>query len=840
MNDFDVPAGLSSAEAAAKLAAAGFNELNSSKPKPLGRILIELISEPMFILLIACGSLYILLGDVGEGIMLMSSVVIIIAITLFQQRRTARALEALRDLSSPRALVRRDGQEIRIAAREVVVDDIIVLLEGDRVCADGDVLETSNLKVDESLLTGESVAVHKSPKEIGTPDESGVVMAGTLIVQGRGLARVTATGMNTAFGKIGSLLEKIEEEPTLLQKETKRIVKIFSVTGLVVCVMLFMIYGILRTEWLQGMLAGLSLAMAMLPEEFPVVLTIFMALGAWKMSRRKVLTRQPQAVETLGAISVLCTDKTGTITRNEMIVRQVFAEGSVIAIPRGENLQHERAARVLQYGTLACHANPFDPMEHAIVKTGALNKTQVPLLIKEYPLTPDSLFMTHVYSQANGTPLIAAKGSPETIVAICRAEGEKRREILEQTSKFASNGFRVIAVASGSSVDNQLPARKEDFEYSFMGLIALEDPMRDSIPGDVRSCYEAGIRIIMITGDYPGTAQAISRQMGLHNCEECITGEELSAMPDEVLRERIKRVNIFARVTPVHKLRIVQTLKSNGEVVAMTGDGVNDAPSLKAAHVGIAMGQRGTDVARESASLVLLDDNFSSIVSAIRMGRRIYDNIKKAMGYVFAVHIPIAGLTVIPALLLNTPMILMPLHIAFMELIIDPACTLIFEAEGEEANVMKRRPRKYGKPIFGAERILLSTLQGLFVLAASLVVLFVARSLVRPIDEIRALVFTTLVLANIGLIFVNRSWSKTGWEMLTHRNASVFWVTGSVIACLAIVLLTPGIRNLFHFDILHVHDILICIAASMAGLIWFELLKIVARFRRTREVTAAG
>ncbi len=834
MSDEDHFPGLSSAQAAAKLAATGFNELNSSKPKPLARIVLEIVREPMFGLLIACGSLYIFLGDVGEGIMLMSSVVIIIVITVFQQRRTARALEALRDLSSPRALVRRDGKEIRIAAREVVVGDLIVLLEGDRVCADAEVITASNLKADESLLTGESVAVAKHPTQSPTTDGAHVVRAGTLIVQGRGLARVTATGMNTAFGKIGSLLENIEEEPTLLQKETNRIVKTFSVTGFVICCLLILIYGLLRAKWLEGLLAGLSLAMAMLPEEFPVVLTIFMALGAWKMSRKKVLTRQPQAVETLGAISVLCTDKTGTITKNQMVVRELYTKGRVISL--NNNGPGAEVQALLQHGALASHPVPFDPMERAIVNASTVKNADFKA-IKEYAITADSLYMTHVYDAPDRTHLVAAKGSPEAIIRACRMPDKDRNAILEQTSRFANNGLRVIAVASGFS-NGALPESKDDFQYTFMGLIALEDPMRDSIPSDVKSCYQAGIRIIMITGDYPGTAQAIGRQMGLKNCDEYLTGDDLGAMPDELLQERIKRVNIFARVSPVHKLRIVQTLKANGEVVAMTGDGVNDAPSLKAAHVGIAMGQRGTDVARETSSLVLLDDNFSSIVSAVRMGRRIYDNIKKAMGYVFAVHIPIAGLTVIPALFLNTPMILMPLHIAFMELIIDPACTLIFEAEGEESNVMARPPRKYGKPIFGLERIILSSLQGLFVLGVCLAVFLVAINLGRPIDEIRGLVFTTLVLANIGLIFVNRSWSKTGWEMLLRRNVAAYWVTGSVVACLAIVLYIPAVRSTFHFDILHVHDILICIAASGAGLIWFELLKIIARARRARQSAA--
>lgn len=797
----------------------------------------------MFILLISCGTLYVLLGDIGEGLMLMASVIIIIIITFYQQRKTERALEALKELSSPRAMVIRNGKEDRIAGREVVVDDLIILQEGDRVCADAIILDALNLKIDESLLTGESDTVRKSEWDgaqkftFPSGDNSPFVYSGTMIVQGHGIAKVLHTGMNTQFGKIGKSLEAVKEEPTLLQKETSRIVKTFSVLGLGVCILLIIIYGLTRHDWLHGILSGLSLAMAMLPEEFAVVLTIFMALGAWRMSKKNVLTRKSASIETLGAVTVLCADKTGTLTQNKMAVKKLLVSGKYFEVNDSvESELPEDFHELVEYSILASQRNPFDPMEQAFLKLGELKLAGTAhlhedwKLEKEYPLSADLLAMSHVFKSVKRNEyVIAAKGSPEAIADLCHFSKDQLEDLKSRITELASQGLRVIGVASSLFTSSQLPEEQHDFDFRFLGLIGLEDPLRSTVVADLASCYAAGVRVIMITGDYPVTAQNIAMQMGLKNPDRIITGHELNEMNDLMLREKIRTNNIFARVVPEQKLRIVNALKENGEIVAMTGDGVNDAPALKAAHIGIAMGKRGTDVAREASSLVLLDDNFSSIIAAIRMGRRIYDNMQKAMGYIFSVHLPIAGLTLFPVLFPHYPMILFPLHIAFMELIIDPACSLIFEGEFEEKNIMQRPPRKINEPVFGIKKIIISTLQGFSVLVLSLAMYYIALYLNRPEDDVRALTFTTLIIANLGLILINRSWTRTIVETFREKNPAVKWVIGGAALFLFVVLYTPAARKLFHFDILHTKDVLYCIVAGIASILWFEILKMVKK-----------
>lgn len=833
--------GLSHREALAKLQQAGPNELPSGNVKSIGHIVLEVIREPMFILLIACGSLYLLLGDTLEGVMLMSTVLIIIAITFYQHRKTERALEALRELSSPRALVIRDGVEHRIPGREVVPGDLVVLQEGDRVCADAEVLQCLSLRADESVLTGESEPVLKvGADQNGAAIMESMVYSGTLIVKGHGLARVTHTGTQTRFGKIGKLLTTVKEEDTLLQKETTAIVKTFSYAGFILCSLLVIVYGFLHADWLRGLLAGLSLAMAMLPEEFPVVLTIFMAMGAWRMSKKNVLTRRSASIESLGAVTVLCTDKTGTLTENKMTVRKLAVEGNILEVAsESKNSLPEEFHSLVEYAILASQQNPFDPMERAFHQLGDLHLSgtehlhQDWIIEREYPLSAALLALSHVYrSPDRKSWLIAAKGSPEAIADLCHMEPSAYEEMNKQITRLAEEGLRVLGVARATFQTTRLPENQHDFEFEFLGLIGLEDPLRSTVQHDLQICYEAGVRMIMITGDYPATAQSIALKMGLKNSEKSITGSELDKMSDGELAIQLREVNIFARVSPEHKLRIVNVLKEMGEIVAMTGDGINDAPSLKAAHVGIAMGQRGTDVAREASSLVLLDDNFSSIVAAIRMGRRIYDNIKKAMGYIFSVHIPIAGITIIPALFRDFPMILMPLHIAFMELIIDPACSLIFEGEREEENIMQLPPRNRQEPVFGIRRIIISSFQGIVVIAITLSVYFAALSLNRPEGEIRALTFTTLVIANIGLILINRSWTRTVWETFDGKNDAVRWVILGIIIILATTLYFPPIQQLFHFDTLHSDDFLLCLGAGAVSVLWFEVMKVSRRKRQ--------
>ncbi len=775
--------------------------------------------------------------------MLMGFVFIVMGITLYQERKTERALEALRDLSSPRALVIRDGMEKRIAGREVVRGDLIILSEGDRVPADAILLSCTNFSADESLLTGESVSVRKictdGSGEMGRPggDDLPFVFSGAMVVQGQGVALVKAIGMQTEIGKIGRALHRVYPEKTALQKETTNLVKKLTALGLFLFMIVVIVYGMTRYNWIQGFLAGITMAMAVLPEEFPVVLTVFLALGAWRISQNNVLTRRMPAVETLGAATVLCTDKTGTLTQNRMRVKKIFAGGEFFLLDTAEERLPEAVHQVVEYSILASQIDPFDPMEKAFRQLGDdyLAKTEHLhsdwKLVQEYPLSRELLAMSRVWRSPGGEQyVIAAKGAPEAIADLCHLDDAGRQELSLKITVMASEGMRVLGVAKACLRGN-LPSQQHDFKFHFLGLIGLEDPVRPGASEAIRECYKAGIRVVMITGDYPATAQAIAAQIGMPS-DKVITGPEMAKMDDVTLFQQVRQVSIFSRVVPEQKLRLVSALKANGDVVAMTGDGVNDAPALKSADIGIAMGGRGTDVARESASLVLLDDAFSSIVAAVRQGRRIFDNIKKAMAYILAIHVPIAGMSLIPVLM-QWPLVLFPVEVVFLELIIDPACSVVFEAEPEEADIMSRPPRDPQLPLFSRRTIALSLLQGLMVLIIVLAVYAVSLYRGQGAVEARTLTFTTLIIANLGLILTNRSWSRTILETLNSPNPALWWVMGGALVFLGAVLYIPSLRNLFGFAFLHFIDIAICFMAGIASIIWFEGLKIFNDRNRT-------
>lgn len=831
--------GLSESEVAERLKLEGFNELPSSKKRSVFAIAFGVVKEPMFLMLVACGATYLCLGDFEEAMMLLGFVFVVMGITLYQERKTERALEALRDLSSPRARTIRDGIEKRIPGREVVRGDILILSEGDRVPADATVIGCLNLSADESLLTGESVSVRKSEttkvhSEISKPggDDLPFVYSSTLIVQGHGIVEVTSTGMHTEIGKIGKALQALEQEETLLQKETGKLVRNFAIVGLCLCTTVIVFYGIINSNWLNGLLAGITLAMAILPEEFPVVLTIFLALGAWRISLKQVLTRHVPAVETLGAATVLCVDKTGTLTLNRMALAKLFSNNQFhdLKTVSDDKILDENFHELIEFSMLASQTDPFDPMEKAIKETTEkylLNTEHIHRdwnLMQEYPLSREMLAISRVWKSPDGSEyVIAAKGAPEAIADLCHLTEDETKALLINISAMADEGLRVLGIAKAIFHDKELPRGQHDFKFEFIGLIGLSDPVRPTAPSAIEECHGAGIRVVMITGDYPGTAKNIARQIGLDNSDITITGLELDSMSDADLQKRIKDVNIFARVVPEQKLRIVNAFKANGEVVAMTGDGVNDAPALKSAHIGIAMGGRGTDVARESAALVLLNDDFISIVEAVKLGRRIYDNIKKAIAYILAVHVPIAGLSLIPVLL-GWPLILMPVHIVFMELIIDPACSVVFEAEPEEKDVMKRRPRNSQERLFNRRTLLISLLQGLSVLTIVFIVYVISKWSAGDM-EARGMAFTSLIVANLGLILINRSWSRTIISSILTPNKALWWVIGGTTVFLAVVLYTPFFRSLFKFNYLHPSDILICIGAGIVSIIWFEILK---------------
>ena len=829
--------GLTESQARDKILTEGYNELPSSKPKSIFQIAFGVVKEPMFILLVACGTLYLILGDIQEGIMLMSFVIFVMGIEFYQEKRTEKALDALKNLASPRALVIRDSETIRISGREVVTEDIIILQEGDRVPADAIVLHSVSLLADESLLTGESVPVRKrewyEEDKTFTPggDDIPCVYMGSMIVQGNGIAKVKAIGTKTEIGKIGKALESVKEEPTQLKKEMGTLVKRLTIIGIVLCILVITIYTLKRGDILNAFLAGITLAMAMLPEEFPVVLTVFLAIGAWRISKKNVLTRKPAAIETLGSATVLCTDKTGTLTQNKMTVTKVCNGKEIYSIVPGKELPEE-FHDIIEYGILASQASPFDPMERAIINTGNLflkNTEHIHIswtMEKEYPLSKELLAMSRVFSNTGRQEqVIAAKGAPEAIFDLCHCNPEEQNIYEKDVAEMASLGLRVLGVARAKILPGNLPQIQHDFDFEFIGLIGLSDPIRENVPEAVKECYKAGIRVIMITGDYPITAINIGKEIGLLNPDHCLSGQELQKLSEAELSEKIKGVNIFARVVPEQKLKIVNALKKNKEVVAMTGDGVNDAPALKSAHIGIAMGEKGTDVARETSSLVLMDDNFASIVGAVKMGRRIFDNLQKALAYIFAIHVPIAGLSLIPVFFADMPLILWPVHIVFLELIIDPACSIIFENEREEKNVMSRPPKKIDEPFFGSKKIILSCTQGLGILLITFLVYFIGLKLGYTEKTVRAFTFVSLISSNIAVILSNRSWYSNIFQIIGTPNRAVKWVIGGAILFLILILNVPFLLNLFLFEKITFIQAIVCIILGFSSIIWFEIYK---------------
>ncbi|MGZ3239268.1 MAG: cation-translocating P-type ATPase, partial [Burkholderiaceae bacterium] len=654
--------GLSAQEAALRLVQQGYNELATQKQRTVIRIVLEVMREPMFLLLLSAGAIYLILGDAGDALMLLGFVFITMGITIYQERRTERVLETLRDLSSPRALVIRDGEQIRIAGREVVKGDLLVLEEGDRIAADGILLECHDLLIDESLLTGESVAVSKAASDMvevssATNDSNAKIYSGSMIVQGGGLARVTAIGGATEIGKIGRSLQEIVVDKSPLQREINLLVKRFAFFGIVISLLVLLLYGWSRHDWLNGFLAGITLAMSILPEEFTVILTVFMALGAWRISKHHVLTRHTPVIEALGSATVLCVDKTGTLTQNRMSVKAVVIDHQRYELDKKQNEPLPASVqRVIETAVLASEIAAFDPMDKAF------HRCQFELypdmqaahgnwsFVHEYSLTTEVMAMTHVWQVRDDDDyVVATKGAPESVARLCRLDEQQTAEMQQQVQLLASQGMRVLAVAQAKYVGNNWPSKPEEFAFDWLGMVGLADPIRRAVPTAVKECHQAGIRVVMITGDHPVTAQAIATEAGLPS-DGVVTGAQLAVLSEIERQAIVRHAHVFARILPDQKLQLVQAFKANGEIVAMTGDGVNDAPALKAAHIGISMGERGTDVAREASSLVLLNDDFTSIVHAIHLGRRIYDNLRKALTYVVAVHLPIAGMTLLPLL----------------------------------------------------------------------------------------------------------------------------------------------------------------------------------------------
>jgi Ca2+-transporting ATPase len=858
----DTGAGLTEAEATRRLATQGPNELPTARPLGALRLLVDIATEPMFALLLACGSVYLVLGSRHEALMLLGFVLVIMAITWFQQRRAERSLSALRQLSSPRARVIRDGVARRIAGRDLVCGDLVLLAEGDRVPADLQLLVANDLWADESLLTGESAPVQKTlarprpeasspdapagrtpvPADLGpiATDKAGdrrtdIVLAGTLVVRGTARARAIATGENSALGQIGQSMRQIIPERTPTQRETDRLVRAVALSGLGLALLLAIIQGLAQGDWLHGLLAGLTLAMAVLPEELPVALTLFLALGAWRLAREQVLTRSMPTLELLGGATVLCVDKTGTLTRNQMSVERLWcptAEARDLVDAR--QVLAEDLHPVLEHAVLASHRQAHDPMEVAIrqagdrllVDTGHLHADWT--LIEDYPLTSELLAMSRVWQSADRRAwMIASKGAPEAIADLCHLSPERSGRVAAQAAAMASDGLRVLGVARSRHEAGALPARQHDLDFEFVGLIGLQDPLRPGVEAAIAQCRSAGIRVVMLTGDHPVTALAIARQAGLPSGTLAMTGAELSGLDERALEGRLDNTLVFCRLQPEHKLRLVRAFKARGDIVAMTGDGVNDAPALRAAHIGVAMGLRGTDVAREAAALVLLDDEFGSIVGAIRTGRRIFTNLRKAIGFLIAVHIPIAGLSLLP-ILPGWPMLLMPVHVLLLELIIDPACTLVFEAEPIDQATQSARPRPVDEPLFDRGTLLRALLQG-----SGLLVILLAGSVLGRMnglsdEAVRTLAVSALVLSSLGLIQVTRVGTGPVFAIDRGLNLPFLLIGLTGLLLLVIALQVPAVRALFAFEAPTMPLVGASLGLAALSTAWFTLARGVA------------
>ncbi|MGE0878334.1 MAG: cation-translocating P-type ATPase [Acidimicrobiia bacterium] len=844
IDDLDLR-GLTAAEAAARFSVNGPNELPMARKRSFGRQVLDVVSQPMLLLLLGAGTVNFWLSEPLDGSILLSFVVVVIAISTVQERKTENALAALRDLSAPRALVIRDGQRLRVAGRDVVCDDTVLLVEGDRVPADAVLIDSVNLAVDESALTGESVPVRKAKSTtvdmaMGAPggEDTPWIFSGTLVVKGRGIAVVQRTGAGTELGRIGTALNAIEERSTPLQHEVNRLVTLLAVAGAVAAALVVLVYGATRGDWLEGTLVGIGTAMAMLPEEFPVVLTVFLALGASRLSRRGVLTRRSAVIEALGSATVVCVDKTGTLTMNRMVVEALMVGDRLHVVDgRGSDLPEEFHL-LTEFAVLASPIDPFDPMDKAFREVGEryLSGTEHLhgnwQLVREYPLSEHLLALSHVWQSPDQSEyVIGAKGAPEAIADLCHFSPDEVATLTARVERAAAEGLRVLAVARARfGHRDDLPTEQHEFEFTYLGLVGLKDPVRDGVAAAVSECMSAGVRVVMITGDYSGTALAIAREVGIDVNGGCVTGPQLTAMTDAEAAARVRAVNVFARMVPDQKLRLIQALRSNGEVVAMTGDGVNDAPALRAADIGIAMGERGTDVAREAAALVITDDNFTSIVGAIRQGRGIFDNLRKAMAYILAVHVPIFGMSLLPAFVSSWPLVLLPVQIAFLELIIDPACSIMFESEPVDPQIMQQLPRGRREHLFTPRVFVISAVQGVVATVAVFAVFLWAMAGDGPDESVRSVTFATLVFGNLALILVNRSWRLTMWEAMRERqNKTLKWIFGGAVAALVGLLTVPQAREAFNFGPMRPLDWAVAVAAGFLGVVWFDANKLGVR-----------
>lgn len=801
----------------------GKNIFTLEKQRRFFHVLWDIIREPMFVLLIIACVIYFLLGKSNEGWMMMAAMIFVAAISFYQDIKSTIALDALKEFTEPKVIVIRDGVEKLIASSELVPGDIIVLEEGNKIPADAVVIHANDFSVNESVITGESI-----PAEKYTSEGKNIIYQGTTVNSGKCYARVTATGFNTVLGKIGKSINTYDTPKTLLQQQIGRLVRRLAFFGITAFAIIWLVNYLKSGDVVVSLLFGLTLAMASIPEEIPVAFSSFMALGAYHMSRLGIISRQPQTIENLGAVSVICLDKTGTITENKMQVKKMYDYDDDRLIDFSDNIQLHNG-NVLKYAMLASERQPFDAMEKAICEAYEVYVADKikdkPQIVYEYPLEGRPPMMTHVY-EFDGTTVAAAKGAAERIISVCRLDDTSAKKISNIIKTAAADGYRVIAVASAVHTSEEFPKEQNDFNWKFEGVLALYDPPRKNIHDVFRKIYGANIDIKIITGDYAETAVNIARQVGMQDVLTYMTGDEVMNTAVVSLQERVKHVSIFARMFPEAKLKVIEALKANGEIVAMTGDGVNDGPALKSSHIGIAMGKKGTEIARQAADLILTDDNLDKVAEAIQQGRKIFSNLKKAIRYIISIHIPIILTAALPLLLgWKYPNIFTPVHIIFLELIMGPTCSIFYEREPVEENIMSNKPRDRKTGLFTGDELLISIVQGIIIAAGVLSVYYYFMNTGYTLEATRTVVFTTLVLGNIFLTFTNRSFSKTFFHTIKYKNNLAFPVLIISVLFLVAIHLIPQVRTVFEMTHVSANNFLVCLGVAAGSVLWFEVYK---------------